>query len=162
MRSFLRTRPGSLLLGTLVALACAAPATAALYKWVDANGRTVYSDQPPSGNVKSEIVGAAAPAANPDAVKDMANKEAEFRKRQMDKVEDAKKAEKARADAQRLAGFCSQARAQVAGLRRSDVAMHRLNDKGERVLLDEAQRRAEAERLEALIKERNCPPAPPG
>ena len=27
---------------------------AATYKWTDANGRVIYSDQPPSGNVKVE------------------------------------------------------------------------------------------------------------
>ena len=71
-------------------------ACAALYKWVDANGRVVYSDQPPL-NTKSELVGAAAPAANPDALKELANKEAELKKRQADRVEDAKKSDKARA-----------------------------------------------------------------
>lgn len=134
-------------------------ATAALYKWVDANGRIVYSDQPPTGNVKSEVVGAAPPAANPDALKDMANRDAEFKKRQADRVEDAKKSEKARADAQKLAAFCAQARAQSAGLRRTDVSMYRLNEKGERVMMDDATRAAEAERLDQVVRERKCPPA---
>ena len=63
-------------------LPVAAPsAHAALYKWADANGRTVYSDQVPPG-VKAELVGGAAPAANPDAVKEFANKAAEFRNEQ--------------------------------------------------------------------------------
>jgi hypothetical protein len=146
-----------LALSALAAALVAPMASAALYKWVDANGRVVYSDQPPIGNVKSEIVGAAAPAANPDAVKELANKEAEFRKRQLDKQDEAKKSDKARAEAQKLASVCAQARAQASGLRRADVAMYRLNDKGERVLMDEAARRAEAERLDALVKERNCP-----
>ena len=35
--------------------------------------------------------------------------------------------------------------------------MYRLNEKGERVLMDEAAKRAEAERLDLLVKERNCP-----
>lgn len=146
-------------LATLAALALAAPASAALYKWTDANGRTVYSDQPPPPNVKSEVIGGAPPPADPDAVKDMANREAEFRKRQTDRAEDTKKTEKSRADAQKLAAFCSQARTQAAGLRRADVAMYRLNEKGERVALDEAGRRAEADKLDALVREKKCPPA---
>jgi Domain of unknown function (DUF4124) len=142
-----------------LAIAVASPgASAALYKWVDANGRTVYSDQPPM-NVKAEIVGAAAPAANPDAVKEMAQKEAELKKRQSDRVDDAKKSEKARAEAQKLASLCTQARAQAAGLRRADVAMYRLNDKGERVFMEESLRKAEADRLDQLVKEQKCPPA---
>lgn len=134
-------------------------ATAALYKWVDGNGRTVYSDQPPIGNVKLEVVGAAPPSSNPDALKDMANRDAEFKKRQADRADDAKKSEKARADAQKLAAFCAQARAQSSGLRRSDVSMYRLNEKGERVMMDDATRAAEAERLDKMVGERKCPPA---
>jgi hypothetical protein len=148
-------------------LACAAaaallavaapPADAALYKWVDANGRTVYSDQVPPG-VKAEPVGGAPPPANPNAVKDLANQDVEFRKRQLDRVEDGKKAEKARADAQKLATGCAQARAQIVNLRSGDFAMYTLNDKGERVFLDEARRKAEIGRLEQSMRERNCPP----
>jgi hypothetical protein len=136
----------------------AAPmADAALYKWVDANGRTVYSDQVPPG-VKAEPVSGAAPAANPNAVKELGNKEAEFRKRQLDLAEDGKKAEKARADAQKLAAGCAQARAQIVNLRNGDFAMYTLNDKGERVFLDDAGRKAEIGRLEQSMRERNCPP----
>jgi hypothetical protein len=149
-------------LAAVVALALAAPAAAALYKWVDANGRTVYSDQPPPVHIKAELINGAPPPANPDAVKEMANREAEFRKRQADKQEDAKKVERSRADAQKLAAYCTQVRTQAVGLRRADVAMYRLNEKGERVVLDEAARAAEADRLDALARERKCPPAAPG
>lgn len=146
------------LVALALAMAVASPvATAALYKWVDANGRTVYSDQPPLGNIKTEVVGAAAPASNPDAVKEMANKDAELKKRQSDKLEEAKKSEKARAEAQKLASLCTQA--QASGLRRADTAMYRLNEKGERVVMDEATRKAETERLDQFVKQRNCPPA---
>ncbi|MGZ8254385.1 MAG: DUF4124 domain-containing protein [Burkholderiaceae bacterium] len=133
-------------------------ASAALYKWVDANGRTVYSDQPPIGNMKTEVVGAAATVANPDAVKDMANKDAELKKRQTDRQDDAKKSEKTRAEAQKLATYCTQVRTQAAGLRRTDVTMFRLNEKGERVAMDEAARKAEADRLDQLVKDQKCPP----
>lgn len=149
-------------LAAVVALALAAPASAALYKWVDANGRTVYSDQPPPVHIKAELISGAPPPANPDAVKEMANREAEFRKRQADKQEDAKKVERSRADAQKLATYCAQVRTQAEGLRRADVAMYRLNEKGERVVLDEAARVAEANRLDALLRERKCPPGAPG
>lgn len=142
-----------------VMFAAASPfASAALYKWVDANGRVVYSDQPPVG-AKSELVGAAAPPSNPDALKELANKEAELKKRQADRLEDANKSAKARTDAQKLATLCSQARAQAAGMRRTDVAMYRLNEKGDRVPMDETARKAEADRLDAMVKEQKCPPA---
>jgi len=63
-----------------VALALALPALATTYKWVDAGGRVVYSDQPPTGGQKFEVVGNAAPPDNPNATREMANKDAELRK----------------------------------------------------------------------------------
>ncbi len=50
--------------GALAAF-CAGSAPAALYKWTDAQGRIVYSDQPPMGNVKSEQLRGPPPPANP-------------------------------------------------------------------------------------------------
>lgn len=156
--AYFATTPVLAALAFAMMMACPV-ASAALYKWVDANGRVVYSDQPPMGNVKSELVGAAAPAANPDALKELANKDVELKKRQTDRQEDAKKSEKSRTDAQKLASLCMQARSQAAGLRRAEVAMFRLNEKGERVAMDESMRKGEADRLEQLARERNCPPA---
>ena len=152
----IRRRIPVLAVAALLAAAVAPLSHAALYKWVDANGRVVYSDQPPVG-VKSELVGAAAPPSNPDAMKELANKDAELKKRQSDRVEEANKSAKARAEAQKLATFCSQARTQALGMRRTDVAMYRLNEKGERVPMDEAARKAEADRLDAMVKEQKCP-----
>src|SRR5512139_1897178 len=82
----------ALALAVCAAAACllsAAPALAAMYKWTDANGRVVYSDQPPPGNVKAEIITGAAPPANPNAVKDFAAKEAEIKKRQLERTDAA-------------------------------------------------------------------------
>jgi len=153
-----RSRLWMCAVAALLAASVSPFATAALYKWVDANGRVVYSDQPPTG-VKSELVGAAAPPANPDALKDLANKDAELKKRQSDRAEEANKSAKARTEAQKLATFCTQARTQASGMRRTDIAMYRLNEKGERVPMDEAARKAEADRLDAMVKEHKCPPA---
>ena len=57
----LRARASALALALLGGLALPAR-VAALYKWIDANGRVVYSDQPPPGNVKAEIVAGRAAA----------------------------------------------------------------------------------------------------
>ena len=86
----------------------------------------------------------------------MVSKDAELKKRQLDRAEDAKKAEKTRTEAQKLAAFCTQAKSQVAGLQRVDMVMFRINEKGERVALDEGARKAEAERLEQMMRERKC------
>ena len=79
-------------------------AAAALYKWTDAQGRIVYSDQPPAANVKTEQLRAPPPPANPNAAKELAQREAEFRKRQAEaRRSRAPKADKERADAAKRA-----------------------------------------------------------
>ena len=80
-------------LATALLLAAGVAADAALYKWTDANGRVVYSDQPPTGNVKVETLSGPPPPANPNAVKEMVNKDAELKKLQLDRAEAAKKGE---------------------------------------------------------------------
>ena len=69
-------------------LLAAAPAIGALYKWTDANGRVIYSDQPPPGNVKVETINAPPPPDNPNAAKDLANKEVELQKKKLVRAED--------------------------------------------------------------------------
>jgi Skp family chaperone for outer membrane proteins len=147
-----------LLLGTLaLAAACAGPASAALYKWTDAQGRIVYSDQPPAANVKTEQLRAPPPAANPNAAKEFAQREAEYRKKQADAAEAAAKGEKERADAGKLVEACAQARGQLKQLSESQLAIYRYNDKGEREVLDEDARGKERAKLNAFIRDNKCP-----
>src|SRR5689334_16577704 len=128
---------------------------ATLYKWTDASGRVVYSDQPPPGNVKSEILKGPPPPANPNAVKDLANKELEYRQRQLDKAEASAKAEKDSAAAKARADDCTQVKGEMQQLAQGDLSFYRINEKGERVAMDDASRRAERERLGKWMRE-NC------
>lgn len=142
-------------------LLAAGPAAAVLYKWVDANGRVSYSDQPPPGNVKAEIVGGAPPpptaaaATAPDAVREMANQEVELKKRQAQRVADQKKAEKLRADAAVQQQACTQMRAEIKIYEADELVISRINEKGEPVYLDATMRAKERERLGAQIRQ-NC------
>lgn len=143
----------------LAALLCCASAAAVggtLYKWTDANGRTVYSDQPPPAGAKAETVTAPAPAVNPNAVRDMANQEAEFRKRQGERAKADEKDSKSRAEAEKKRAACARAATQAADLGASQVVIGRINEKGERVILDDAARQKEREQLERWMKA-NCP-----
>lgn len=143
-------------LRTIVAVACAfaaGGAWATLYKWTDAGGRIVYSDQPPTGGVKYDIVGSAPPPDNPNAVRDMANKEAELRKAQKDRAEEATKAEKSRADAQKRADICRQARAGVRTYSNPNDTLVTTNDKGEQVVIDAAERQRRLTEQQRLTKE---------
>jgi len=146
-----------LLLGILALVACAGTASAALYKWTDAQGRIVYSDQPPAANVKTEQLRPPPPAANPNAAKEFAQREAEYKKKQADATEAAAKAEKERVDVGKLVEVCAQARGQLKQLNESQLAVIRYNEKGEREVLDEDARGRERAKINAFIRDSKCP-----
>ena len=142
-------------LAALLVAMLAVPASATLYKWTDATGRVVYSDLPPTGDMKVEIVNGPAPPANPNAVKEMAGKEAELKKRQTDAAEKEKKAEEQRVQVAKRNEECQRVQLQVKQLGAGQVALVRYNEKGEIVYVDDATRRKERAEGEAWIKA-NC------
>ena len=137
------------------AFALAGPVSGTLYKWTDANGRVVYSDQPPPGNVKVETIQGAPPPSNPNAVKELAAKEAEYKKRQLDAADAAKKAEAQRAELAKVGDACTRAQLRIKQLAAEMIGLARYNEKGEIVLVDEATRRREREQLDNWYKA-NC------
>src|SRR5438876_4052967 len=99
LRSRARCPVAPVALALALGVLCAAsPAIGALYKWTDANGRVVYSDQPPMGDVKVETIAGPPPPANRNAVKEMANKEAEGKKQRIEAADNAKKVAQTHAD----------------------------------------------------------------
>ena len=139
----------------VLGLLVAGSAAAALYKWTDANGRVVYSDQPPTGNVKYERVDGAPPPSNPNAVKEMAAREAEFNKRQTDATKADKKSDADRIQQAKVVEMCNRARSNIRTLAAEQVALVRHNEKGEQVVVDDVTRRRERTEIEAWVKA-NC------
>lgn len=130
-----------------LALCLALPATAQTYKWVDANGEVHYSDQPPPSNIKTETlqapaepVAAPAPAASPaeGGPKSLAERDQAFRKRQADAAKEQAEQARKEAQARRKAEYCKSARAALANLEMGGRQV-RINDKGERVFLTDAE-----------------------
>src|SRR5512139_1141586 len=109
-RFFGRAAPAAALMALLLAVD---PAAAVLYKWVDATGRVTYSDQPPPGNVKAEVVGAAPPPANASALRDLANQEADLKKAQTQRADDQKKMARTRTEQLQLQQDCADARTRL-------------------------------------------------
>lgn len=143
--------------GAALALAAAAaPAAATLYKWVDANGRVVYSDQPPPSNVQSEVVKPPPPPANPNAAKEFEDKDAAIKQRDRKRVEDTKAAEQTRQTTERRREACANALGQLRALQQKGENLYRFNDKGEKVYYNDDMRRDEADRQQQIIRE-NCP-----
>lgn len=139
----------------LAACCAAAPAIAAVYKWTDATGRVVYSDQPPPTNVKVETLNAPPPPANPNAAKDLAQQNVDLRKREAQRADADKKQEKSNADAQLRRTQCTQVQGHIGQLSASQEIVYRVNEKGERIAMDDTARRREIEQLQTWLRE-NC------
>ena len=140
----------------LGAFCVAQPALGALYKWVDANGRVVYSDQPPTGDIKVETISGPPPPSNPNAPQDLANKQLDSKKQQTEAAANAKKAQAQRADVERRVDACKEARAEVARMAADQVLLYTINEKGEQVFMNDADRKRRREAAELFVKG-NCP-----
>ena len=147
---------------TFVLLAClvfAGSALAQQYKWVDKNGKVQYGDAPPPG-VKATTLKppppGAAPASNAPSAAGKKDKplspEEAFKKRQEEAKEKSEKASKEQADASAKRENCERARINVrtyaAGGR-----ITRIDSKGERVYLDDAQIASELAKAQAAERE---------
>jgi hypothetical protein len=152
------------LVGCTVLLA-ALPA-AAQWKWKDARGQTVISDVPPPREIperdvlqRPELVvrrtaAQPAPAASAPAVESIAkakvDPELEARKKKAEQEQtDKVKAEEEKVAAQR-AENCKRARAHMGSLD-SGIRLTRVNEKGEREILDDKQRADEINRTRQII-----------
>ena len=163
-------------------IACAALAACgaalAQYQWVDKDGRKIYSDRPPPADVPQKnilkqprgasvtaprAIAASAPGTppgTPDAPPVAASKAAsvpgtdktlEEKKKQAEAAEASKKKEEEQKIAAQRADNCKRAQATKVGLD-SGMRMARMNDKGEREILDDAGRAAELERTQTIIQ----------
>ncbi len=141
-------------LGAFMALAATA-SQAILYKWIDENGRVVYGDQPPAGT-NAEKLKANVSTADPNAVRDLASKDAAIQKRQQQKVDDAEKTAKEVAENKRKNEQCIQARSRIRTLQAADVAVFRYNEKGERVFYEPAERELAIVENQRLLRDLNC------
>jgi hypothetical protein len=155
----------------LVGLAlCAAAAHAQQYKWKDARGRTVYGDVPPAGveatPVKSVMATPIAPAAAKPAgaapgakagAKDAkpltpAEKEMEFRRRVKEAQEAAAKQAKEDQVKRESQENCELAREQERTLA-SGQRISRVDAKGERYYMDDAQRSQELAKARSSVSQ---------
>jgi hypothetical protein len=135
-------------------LIAGAPASAATYKWTDANGRVIYSDQRPTGNFKVEAIDAPPPPANPNAVKELANKEAEIKQQKLLRAEEEGKAAKARVEANLNREQCERVRGQIITLgQSSQLVIYTTDAQGQRTAMDDAARLRERQRLEAWVRD---------
>jgi hypothetical protein len=157
------------LLALTLALAAGAAHAQAIWKWRDKDGRVQVSDRPPPMEVPekdilqrphgarspaaaaSDVQPAAAPASGVDPALEAKKNKALADQAAADKAK--KDAEKAKQDHAKLEN-CQRARNQLAALE-SGQRIGRMNDKGEREVLDDAGRAAEIARTRQ-IADANC------
>ena len=142
----------------IIALAClAAPiASAELYKYVDKDGKTVYSDQPPV-NIDSKQLNiqsgasttTAAPAAAP---KTAVARDKELQKGREEARERSKKSEENAKQAEAQEQACAQAR-NAYQVYADGGRITKYNEKGERVYLGDQEIDAERERSKREMDE---------
>lgn len=140
-----------------LALAMAPAAFAQLYKYVDKDGKTVYSDQPPT-NIESKQINiqsgraSATPVPSSTGNKTYVERDKELQKGRDEAREKQKKeaeaAQKAEADEQRCAAAKSAYQTYADGGR-----IHKYNDKGEREYLGEAEMEVELARTRREMEE---------
>ena len=151
-------------LALALTLCAALPASAQLYKWVDSDGKVQYSDKPPPSNVKveklrgparasdapatGEVKGAAQKDAAKSGPKTAVEQDQAFRKRQLDAAKAQEEEAKKQAQARDREEKCKRAKAALANLEIGG-RQTRIDEKGERVFLDDAQIAQETARARA-------------
>ena len=143
-----------------------APSGAQTYKWTDTNGKVHYSDQPPPANAKEQVMvkprkpsaptTSTSPSTNEKGEKaakpkTYVEREAEFRKRQVETAEREAADKKKIAEAAEKKQNCEQARAQLKSLQ-AGGRITRTNAQGEREYLSDAQVAQESERGKKAVE----------
>lgn len=139
-----------------------ASAVAELNKWVDANGKVHYSDQPPPANVKAKTLRSASDTAGsastssvtaasaPAAPKTIAEREAELRKSQQAKKEAADKAAQEQAKKDSDKANCAAAQQNLRTLQEG-MRMVEIDASGERSYLSDEQRQQRIAKAQQYI-----------
>ncbi len=144
----------------------AASDAAAQWKWRDSTGRVTVSDTPPPRDVAEKDIlqrpspvvarraaAASAPQGSASAVAAPPNPleaEVEARKRKAEEEQKAKKKAFEESSAHARAENCTRARSQLRSLE-DGMRLARINEKGEREILDDKGRAAEIQRARQII-----------
>lgn len=155
-------------LGLALGLLTSLPA-AAQWKWKDSTGKVQYSDRPPPGDIPERDIlqtpisrkpaltaapAASAPASAAPAVAKASgpsvDSELEARRKKEEQDQEAKRKAEEEKVAKSRAENCERARSYQQSLD-SGVRIARMNDKGEREILDDQGRAQETERAKKVI-----------
>ncbi len=126
---------------------------AAMYRWVDKEGKTHYSDQPPSdADAKAVNAKPASGSSSSTAVKSYQEKDQEFKKRRIEEQEADKKQKVELANTQAKQKNCSDAKSRLA-LLQAGGRIAKTNEKGEREFLNDKDRENNLREAEKSVSE---------
>jgi hypothetical protein len=127
-------------------------AAAEMYKWVDEKGHTVYSEQPPPDGNAKKIDIRPSPAGTGEAPTDWKQKEMDARQTRITKEqqEESKKAVEQNAAGARR-NNCLESQRQL-GIAQAPRPVYEVNDKGEKVYLDDKERQRQIDAWQANVK----------
>lgn len=139
-----------------LAVTIAAPALADnIYKWTDADGNVHYEDRP-SGDQGVERLTLTSTRTNNSVVQNrvQARQDSQAARQEAKNIaaDEARTAEEEKAQAEQRKKQCANHRAKLQDLLQSS-RLYRLDDKGERVYLDEVQSQESRQRAEELVTE---------
>jgi len=142
-----------IVLAVALALALSPAAFAQLYKYVDKDGKTVYTDQPPANAETKQLTVPTAPAAAaPAPPKTALEKDKELDKGRKEATEKAKKSEQAAKREADNEQRCADARSNFE-LYESGGRIAKRNAQGERVFLEQNEIDAEKQKARAVMDE---------
>lgn len=124
-----------------------------VYKWTDKSGSVHYSDKPPSDAVKP-IPGTGASTDPSQAIKALAEKEQDYKKRQEEAAKAKEKADKEADQARIRQQNCDNARKQLSQLQ-SSQRLYTTSPSGSRIYLDAAARQMALDNAQKAIND-NC------
>ena len=128
-------------LGVCVCLLLAGAASAEVYRWTDDKGEVHYSDRPAAAAEATRVEIHSKSAAESSAGKPQgyADRELEFRKRQLDKEKQEKKQGEAAAEQEQKQQNCATARNNLRTLQESGRVVS-YDEKGERRFMGDSER----------------------
>jgi hypothetical protein len=139
-----------------VMMIAAVPASAQMLKCVGKDGKVEYATQCPSGTTEQQtgIRNTPGKITSPPQ-KSMAEREADYKKRQAESTDDRKKGEQKSAETAAQKEACDNARANLAGLQGGQRVVRIDPKTGERIFVQDEQRPAEIARAQKAI-DTNC------
>ena len=127
------------------------PASAEVYKWVDKDGKTVYSQSKPSGNVKYETVGPPADVDSARALKQLRDDKIRSQKYMQERERAQSEREQKKTKSSEREKNCNLARENLASLQPPRISV-KLPD-GSFTRMSEEERQSRIKQAQAKIQE---------